>query len=253
MALQTVGHVRELFLYPVKSMRGVAVSEITCYWYGANGDRKVAFTRAGDESGFPWLTARELPALLQYEPYFVDPASPLSSSIRVKTPDNRVLALEAPELVTELATLADTELSLLKLKRGTFDSMPISIITSDTLNEVRRAAGRSLDVRRFRPNVYIETTSDTGEEKWMDSTLIFGTGEEAARVQVNYQTKRCMVINLDPDSSQADQRVLKAVAATRQSQAGVYASVGRPGAIRVGDEVYLERPGWRQTTWATGI
>lgn len=241
MALQTVGHVRELFLYPVKSMRGVAVSEITCYWYGANGDRKVAFIRADDASGFPWLTARELPALLQYEPYFVDPRAPLSSSIRVRTPDNRDLALEAPKLATELATRAETEVSLLRLKRGTFDSMPISIISSATLDVAERAAGRSLDVRRFRPNVFIESATGTTEEEWIGSTLIFGTGEEAARVQVNYRTKRCMVINLDPGSSEADQRVLKAIAATSQSRAGVYASVSRPGTIRVGDAAYLEK------------
>lgn len=240
MALKTVGYVRELFLYPVKSMRGASVSEITCYWYGANGDRKYAFTRVGDVSGFPWLTARELPALLQYEPYFVDATSPISSPIRVRTPVNEDFPLEAPKLAEELATRAETAVSLLRLQRGTFDCMPLSIMTSVTLEEIERDAGRSLDVRRFRPNILVESAAGKGEEKWVDSTLMFGKGEEAPRIEVNYPTKRCMMINLDPDSSETDHRVLKTVAAARQSRAGVYASVSRPGTIRVGDAVYLE-------------
>ena len=125
MAPNLVGHVRKLFIYPVKSMRGISVSEISCYRYGANGDRKYAFTRAGNMSGFPWLTARELPALLQHEPYFVDAASPIASAIRVKTPDNRDLSLEAPELAGELAAQNEAAVSLLKLKCGTFDCMPL--------------------------------------------------------------------------------------------------------------------------------
>lgn len=221
-------------------MRGASVPEITCYWYGANGDRKYAFTCAGDVSGFPWLTARELPTLLQYEPYFVDVTSPMTSPVRVRTRANRDLPLEAPELAAELTARAETEVSLLKLKRGTFDCMPISIITSVTLDEVKRAVGHSLDVRRFRPNIVIETAAGTAEEEWVGSTLIFGTREDAARVQVNYPTKRCMMINLDPDSSERDRRVLRAVADIRQSYAGVYASVSRPGTIRVGDAIYLD-------------
>ena len=243
MAPNIVGRVQKLFLYPVKSMRGIPVSEIVCYWYGANGDRKVAFTRENDMSGFPWLTARELPALLQYEPYFVDEAAPLTSAIRVKTPDNRDLSLESHELSEELARQYGAPISLLKLKRGTFDCMPLSLITTGTLEALGQAAGRSLDVRRFRPNVFIDGLAGAAESTWVGATLIFGRRDDAARVQVNYPTKRCMMINLDPDSGETDGRVLKAAAATSQARAGTYAAVSRPGTIRVGDSVIIEREG----------
>ena len=242
MTRKIVGHVQELFLYPVKSMRGISVREVTLYWYGANGDRKYAFTQAGDLSGFPWLTARELPVLLQYQPYFVNPASPLTSDVRVRTPERRELALEAPELIAQLAALSGLPVSLVKLKRGTYDCMPLSIITTATLKRIERATGPSLDRRRFRPNIVVHCSPEIDEAAWVNCSLTFGESEDTARVTANYQTKRCTIINLDPDSSQADSRVLHAVATNRDSRAGLYASVSRLGSIRVGQPVFLEDP-----------
>ena len=59
--MKAVGYVKEVNLYPVKSMQGVSVPEATLYWYGLNGDRKYAFVRTDTNSSFPWLTGRELP------------------------------------------------------------------------------------------------------------------------------------------------------------------------------------------------
>ena len=55
----SIGTIKALNLYPVKSMRGVSVAEATLYWYGLNGDRKYAFVQDKPHSSFPWLTARE--------------------------------------------------------------------------------------------------------------------------------------------------------------------------------------------------
>lgn len=242
MTRKIAGYVRELFLYPVKSMRGVSVSEVELYWYGVNGDRKYAFTQAGDLSGFPWLTARELPDMLQYEPYFVDPASPLSSAVRIRTPDGRDLPVEAAEVADRLAAESGIRVSLVKLMRGTFDSMPVSVITSATLNKLAQRAGRSLDRRRFRPNIVVDSGPDADEAAWVNCSLVFGEGDGAGQVEVSHETKRCMIVNLDPDSGEANRQILRAVATVRNSHAGVYASVSGPGAIRVGDPVFLEEP-----------
>lgn len=239
MSENIVGHVKELFVYPVKSMRGISVPEVECYWYGVNGDRKVAFTRDGNTSGFPWLTGRELPDLLTYEPYFVDPWSPLSSPIRVETPDGRDLPLESPELIRELADGYGGAISLLKLKRGTFDCMPLSLISTQVVNELARASGWLPDARRFRPNVLVDGLDGVTEEAWAGGTITFGEADDAAQIQVNYRTERCVMVNLDPDSAESDPRVLKTVARKSNSLAGVYAAVSRPGTIRVGDALYL--------------
>jgi uncharacterized protein YcbX len=67
--MQPVGFVRQLFRYPVKSMAGEALERAEIGWHGVEGDRRFAFRRVDNTSGFPWLTAGRLPELLRYRPY----------------------------------------------------------------------------------------------------------------------------------------------------------------------------------------
>ncbi len=48
-----------------------------------------------------------------------------------------------------------------------------------------------------------------------------------------------MMINLDPDTARQDGRVLKTVVRLNATNAGVYATVVRPGPIQVGQTVRL--------------
>ena len=63
-----LGQVREIVRYPVKSMAGAAAESGSLGWHGLDGDRRYAFRRLADRSGFPWLTASRLPELLLYRP-----------------------------------------------------------------------------------------------------------------------------------------------------------------------------------------
>jgi uncharacterized protein len=199
MAKYLVGTVKEITLYPVKSMRGVSVEKAECYWYGLNGDRKYAFVHNDVTSGFPWLTARELPQLLQYQPYFTHPELPMTSKICVKTPNGEDVALESSDLLEVLTKSYNKEISLLKLKRGTFDCMPVSLISSSTLSSLEQHFNASLDSRRFRSNLVIETQGEGfPENDWLGQTLHFGERPNSAKVNVNYPTKRCTMINLQP-------------------------------------------------------
>jgi uncharacterized protein YcbX len=51
-----LGRVSQIWYYPVKSMRGVALPQAAVHWMGLPGDRQHAFTFTDDRSGFPWLT-----------------------------------------------------------------------------------------------------------------------------------------------------------------------------------------------------
>lgn len=240
MGRQRVGQVGNLFVYPVKSMRGVEVEELDCYWYGANGDRKYGFTQVGDMTGFPWLTGRELPALLTYAPYFVDASKPLSSAVRVRTPEGGDLALEGEALREELGAQFRGKMALLKLKRGTFDCMPLSLISRATVEALAQGDEVIGDVRRYRPNILLDTVEGFDEDSWAGATLVFGEGEDGAVIQVSYAIKRCVMVNLHPDGGARDARVLKRVARERDSLAGMYAMVSKPGVIRVGDAIYAQ-------------
>ena len=64
--MQSVGVIRRLARYPVKSMRGEALPATTLTLQGVAEDRRFAFVQADSRSAFPWLTARELPEMLCY-------------------------------------------------------------------------------------------------------------------------------------------------------------------------------------------
>lgn len=233
--MTTIGYVRQIWLYPVKSMAGLCVDSAELYWYGLNGDRKYAFVRSEDRSGFPWLTARQTPTLLQYKPYLKQPDDPHHTDIVVETPEGKHVALENTWLQGRLAELYGKPVHLRKLSRGTFDCMPISLISTTTIRNLAVAAGRLVDTRRFRMNLVVETeaTGPMPEEAWRGQRLAFADASSGALIELNYPTKRCRMVNLDPESAEDDPGILKSIAGKNNSCLGMYGSVSRPGTIRV--------------------
>ena len=240
--MQAVGRVQEINLYPVKSMRGVSVPEANLYWYGFNGDRKYAFVRSDARLGFPWLTGRELPELLRYEPRFFTPDEPITSDVDVYTPSGQTLPLRSEQLGQTLAPSYGAAVSLLQLNRGTYDCMPVSLITDATFASVQSSLNGPLDRRRFRPNLVIQTgnTEREPEKAWLGASLTFGERPDSARVTISYPIKRCVMVNLEPDTGKNNPEILKTVAENFGACAGVYGAVSRLGSVNVGDTVYLE-------------
>lgn len=243
--MQPVGIIKQINLYPVKSMRGTSVQKAECSWYGLEGDRKYAFVHDDVKSGFPWLTGRELPELLQYQPSFVTPDRPMQSVVNVKTPSNNSLDLASDELRSELLSSYGRKVSLIKLKRGTFDCMPISILTETAFENLQKSSKYRLDIDRFRANIIVETDSDARfpELDWVNHTLSFGNRSDAVTdlvsMQVNYPAERCMMVNLDPETGESTPSVLKTVVNEASGCFSVYASVKQMGSIEVGDSIFL--------------
>ena len=240
--MKAVGSVQEINLYPVKSMRGVSVPKAKLYWYGLNGDRKYAFVRSDTPSGFPWLTGREVPELLRYEPRFLTPDEPMTSDICVRTPSGQTLPLGSAELEQTLTSSYGSSVLLLHLNRGTYDCMPMSLVTDATFASIQSGLNKPLDRRRFRPNLVIQT-EDIGaepEKAWLGASLTFGKRPDSARVSISYPIKRCVMVNLEPDSGKNSPEVSNYVVETMQACAGVYGAVSRPGTVELGDSVYLE-------------
>jgi uncharacterized protein len=241
--MQPVGFVRQLFRYPVKSMAGEALERAQIGWHGVEGDRRFAFRRVDNTSGFPWLTAGRLPELLRYRPYYVEqdtPKAPLSA--RVATPDGEDLDVEGDELRMRLTAAFGAEVRAMQLKDGIFDEAPLSLISTGTVAALARETGVALDVRRFRPNILIDTLDAAPyvEDGWLGAVLLFGERGRAA-MSVQMHDPRCAMINLDPETAAADPRVLKGVARARENCAGVYGGAFHTGAIAVGDPVFLLR------------
>lgn len=236
-----VAEVTQLFHYPVKSMRGQAILETKLGWHGFAGDRRFALSRTGDSSGLPWLSARESPGLILYEAAFINPAQPDRSPVVVITPSGRTLALDSPELVRELENLYGDNLHLTQLWRGTFDSMDVSLISSNAIESTGVAVGQTLEVERFRPNIVVKAIEPNAypEDKWVGELLVFGERPDAARIRINRKDLRCTIVNLDPATAERGPDVLGEVARNRRNLLGVYGSTERTGIIKVGDLVFL--------------
>lgn len=241
-----VARVAALYRYPVKSMRGERIVATALTWHGVAGDRRYAFVRGDDASGFPWLTGRQIPAMVTYTPTLVDPAQPRESAVMVRLPDGRELEVTSAELLADLAGQyrAHAPIHLMQLSRGAVDSSNISLISMTTVHAIGDRVGQELDPVRFRQNIVVELLPGTTgtEDDWPGAVIRFGDRPDSARVRMNRKDVRCMMINLDPDTGWQNPAVLRAVVHMRDECAGMYGSVQAPGTVEVGDVVWLTRP-----------
>ena len=236
-----IGSVEAIFRYPVKSMGGERLEAGELGWHGLEGDRRLAFRRIDDRSVFPWLSAGKLPDLVRFTPQWHDDRSHGELPTHVRTPDGKELPVFGEELAAEIGRRYGAPVQMMQLKHGIFDEASISVIASDTVGEIGRLAGRSLDARRFRPNVVVRLLRPAAfqEDEWVGGVLSFGEGDEAPAIAVTMRDVRCSMLNLDPDTGSPAPEVLKAVVREHENTAGIYGTVTRIGRLAEGQRVFL--------------
>jgi uncharacterized protein len=236
-----IGCVEAIFRYPVKSMRGERLEVAKLGWHGLDGDRRLAFRRLDNRSGFPWLSASKLPDLLLFTPHRREDGPQGHLPTHVRTPDGEEMPVFGEDLATEVERRYGGPVQMMQLNHGIFDEASISVIASETVREIGRLAGRSADVRRFRPNVVVRLLRPVPfqEDEWVGGVLSFGEGDDAPAITVTMRDVRCSMVNLDPDSASPAPEVLKAVVRVHQNTAGIYGTVTRIGQLAVGQTILL--------------
>jgi uncharacterized protein YcbX len=121
-----------------------------------------------------------------------------------------------------------------------FDLAVIHLLTTSTINRLRELypEGR-FEVRRFRPNIVIESASgekDFIENLWMGKKIMIG---EDIVLRITGPCTRCVMTTLSQGDLPKDLGILRTIARYNKVNAGVYASVQRGGTIRRGDLVRL--------------
>lgn len=136
-----------------------------------------------------------------------------------------------------------------------FDYAPLHILTTASLAALAAVyPPGQIDFRRFRPNLVIATPPQVegfAENAWVGGTLLLGE----VRLRVTNPVPRCVVPtlaqdDLGADNLEADIGILRAIAAANRPAVpalggarvpclGVYATVERGGAVRVGDAVQV--------------
>ncbi|MBS1121311.1 MAG: sulfurase [Deltaproteobacteria bacterium] len=120
-----------------------------------------------------------------------------------------------------------------------FDAMALHVVTTASLAVLRTKGTSDFDVRRFRPNVFIETTEGgLVEAGWTGGALVLG----GCTAFVDCPTPRCSMPTRAQADLGADPKVLKTIVREAERCLGAYATVTHPGEVRVGDAVRFEPP-----------
>jgi uncharacterized protein YcbX len=261
--METIGKVQSLWRYPVKSMRGEALDQSFLGFSGVYGDRLFAITSSKAQKGFPFLTGREQPEMVRYQPRFrssamaarpvnlaeaeklspgVTPmyAQPAELMVDVETPSGQVLAIDDPALLDMLGQRIRNapSLALVRSDRSLTDCRPVSIFSVQTVQKLSKELGKAVDARRFRANIYVDLASAGGfsEPALLGRSLRIGS---KAVVYILERDPRCKMIMLDPDTGQSDPTILRQVAQAHDATAGVYGAVLVEGTLCTGDTVVL--------------
>lgn len=115
-----------------------------------------------------------------------------------------------------------------------FDAFPLLLLSEQSLRSMQEAAPASrFDMRRFRPNLLVDAPGDARfpETGWLGARLRVGEAE----LRVTVDCPRCVMTTHGFADLPRDPAVMRALVREAGGSLGVYASVERPGRVRVGD------------------
>lgn len=248
---------------PVKGMRLQQLSQVELTSQGAVGDRE--FFLVDEERSM--ISVTRLGPLVEIVPE----RDPVAGTLALRFPGDRVtsgpvetgpaeevefdgLTLEVRPVLGEFSSaISDhcgTELRLMArpenrpgVDRGSIAGATLLGVGSlARLETAATDAGEAgpIDQRRFRMNFGIEGIEPHEEDGWIGSAVGIGDAELVVRDRVG----RCAATTRDPDCGEVDLKTLHHIRSYRDDVVseeplpfGVYASVRRPGTVRLGDPV----------------
>ncbi len=118
-----------------------------------------------------------------------------------------------------------------------FDAMSVHVVTTASLEALRAKGSSDFDVRRFRPNVVIDSApAGFPEMEWTGGTLALCE----CTTFVDCPTPRCSMPTRAQEGLPADPKVLKTIVVEADRCVGAYATVTKAGTVRVGDTVRFD-------------
>jgi MOSC domain-containing protein len=267
-----IGKVVSIWRYPLKSMIGEELNSSYVTERGLLGDRTYALIDRETGKVASAKNPRKWGTLFDFHATFIDPLKDVENipPIRITFPDGTQIFSDQSDIDQTLSKVIGREVSVMRAsldkpsyeeywpdieglaqrEKVTDEAMPpqtffdiavIHILTTSTINRLRELypEGR-FEVRRFRPNMVVESTSaekDFIENLWVGKELMIG---EETLLRVTGPCTRCVMTTLPQGDLPKDLGILHTVAKYNQVHAGVYASVHRGGTIHRGDRVQLE-------------
>lgn len=114
---------------------------------------------------------------------------------------------------------------------------PLHIVTTASITTLEQMTGESsVDPRRFRPNILIETFGEAFPEKeWLGRRLQVGS----VHSRVVEETKRCGMTLIAQPGVEEKPEILRGILRHNQRNLGVYCNIEMPGVVRIGDGSYV--------------
>jgi len=252
-----------LYIYPIKSLGGIALDSSLCELEGLQYDRRWMLV---DQAG-QFLTQRENAQLalfschlesnvlkVNYENDSISIPFGHSSEIKkVKVWSSRLKANEVSQEASQwFSKYLDKEVSLVRMteiskryKRlftdpfKTFlsfaDGYPYLILSEGSMNELNSKLTTNIPADRFRANIIVDSIEAHIEDSWQT----FGLG--TAELKVIKPCARCVVTTIDQKTGEKGKEPLKTLATYRKKRSKIYfganAIMIKSGIIKIGDEI----------------
>ncbi|OXA96314.1 MOSC domain-containing protein [Flavobacterium hercynium] len=262
--MSTIYIVKEIYIYPIKSLAGISCQQANAEEMGFENDRRWMLIDAENQL----ITQREHRILSQFYPQISDGkinitfkdqthefsiAENLNNPIHVDVWDDKSEVVEVNESTSKwFSEQLGFECKLVKIiKSGdrkhessqlkeTFnvslaDGYPYLMIGSQSLDFLNEKLADKITILRFRPNIVIGT--QTAHEE--DDFTTFKIGE--VQFKNVKPCGRCIMVNNDPENGKLKKEPLKTLSTYRVVNNSVLFGTNivglNSGVIRVGDEV----------------
>ncbi|WP_421763648.1 MOSC domain-containing protein [Ekhidna sp.] len=259
--------VSDLYIYPIKSLQGISLSEVEVLERGFRYDRR--WMLVNKDHGH--VTQRTHPQLsqvgirLQDQNIIVshldlpDLVFPLvlesETNIQVTVWGDEVQAIEAAPHINEwFSKIAGEDCKLVFMPENATrpvdpdrafnnenvsfaDGYPYLIIGQASLDDLNSRMEVKLPMNRFRPNIVVEGSEAYEEDHWNDIQI------GALKFHVTHPCKRCVFTTVDQETGKKGAEPLKTLATYRREGNDVIFGVNtlslENGQINVGDEVVV--------------
>lgn len=268
------GSAVELWRFPVKSMQGEQLQEMTVTEQGVLGDRAYGLVDVETGKVASAKSVKLFPDLMACRTAFIEPprAGHDTPPVRINLPNGQSVRSDSDGIDRTLSAYFQREVRLVRAAPGVYtakqyqsnaadgkkveatapagafrDAYPLSVLTTSTLERFNELCPQSrFDSRRFRMNVIVATkTPGFIENAWIGHALGF---ENGIQLDVVHRDPRCVMTTLPQDDLPRDPDILRTIVrhnkipvddSGERPCAGVYAVVTAPGTVQTGSRVTL--------------
>lgn len=225
-----VGHVAEVWRYPVKSLGGERLARARTERRGIVGDRLWAVVGADGKIGSGKTTQRfrRMPGLLG-----LAASTDAAGTAWIELPDGRRGRVDDPSVAAWVGEVTGEPVQVHRESTTShFDDAPLHLVTTGAMAALEAIGlrGHSVDRRRFRPNLVVDADGP------LDLPCRLEIGAETV-IAVAGPTARCVMTTMAQPGLPFAPSTLKRLEQHRDGCFGVYATVEQGGGIAVGDPI----------------